>query len=283
MIIKKIFFSYLCLLVTLVAFGSEKCPISYLELFPNQGLKPVALGHKYYSMTAEDKKLAIFLPEGTYTILEKNQCALVGPLQPCQLFTLTLPNKHMVVAHISAQSKFALLLQKIKNCYPDIDFSQSIAELFTNKSKCYNDNILKIPGDKEQSISYHDVYGKSQLEELKYNKDLVCNILKMPRENVKALLFTSQYKDFELGAYEEAELFTFIKEGNTYNTCPIGENYIGNDQLISNPNLVERVRIVNQWIARYPNPFFLQPEIKTFLKNNQYPPYDSLLFVKKDK
>ena len=133
MIYNKHFSLFYLLSVTLIAFSSEKSPVSYLELFPGKGLEPVALGHQYHHMTEEEKRSAKFVLEGNYTLLaDENDCALVGPLQPCQLLTLDIENI-TVVAHLSMNSNVPALLDTIKNDFSHIDLSTITGEIFTNK------------------------------------------------------------------------------------------------------------------------------------------------------
>ncbi|RTL06854.1 hypothetical protein EKK58_04030 [Candidatus Dependentiae bacterium] len=232
--------------------ASQKSPVSYLELFPGKGLEPVFLGHPYSSITPEEKKNCLLLQETCYTVLDNNSnhCALVGPLQPCQLLLLDF-GKKTVVAHISSQSNLQDLLNKIKEEHPNIDSSTITGELFTNDSLTYDQEIFTTKG-----LTYKKLYqGRSQLQELKKNKDAIINTLNIPNRNqINALKFKSTKEDFALGNYEFAELFVLIKMINQkpaiFNTCPMAEEYFGNfSDLPIRERFAENSKLLNKILS----------------------------------
>ncbi|HTM06091.1 MAG TPA: hypothetical protein VL201_02530 [Patescibacteria group bacterium] len=257
----------LLLSVISVTFTSERAPISLLELFPGKGFENVSLGHPYHHMTDEEKANSVYLQEGCYTILDNTQegaCALVGPLQPCQLFYLSINDK-TIIAHVSLESSFSLLLTTIKDQFAQYDISKISGELFTNKTILYNSLILKDFTTKKMVSFCERSQGRTQIQELKYNKDLIINTFGIQdRTQILAHQFTSSKKDFELGKYEAAELFVFIKirnnEAAIFNTCPLAEKYFGNFDHIS--DLVKRHQTFEQARKNIQNPFFVSVQQK---------------------
>lgn len=212
-----------CLLLSFYFMGTfttlaTELPVSYLKLFPEKELQPIILGYPYCSMTSTEKDNAIFLGEGCYTILEsKDDCALVGPLRPCQLIVLNLKNGPSVVAHASSEANLQELLYTIMNTYPACNFQETCGELFTVHHPKY---------DEQFRFLYEN---RSQLEELKHKKDLIIktfNILE--RTQIRARKFTPQKEHYNTIKYACAQFYVWLKryceKANIYNICPITEN-----------------------------------------------------------
>lgn len=280
MFYNKRFSLFLLISITSITFASEKpagkiLPISYLELFPGKGLKPVTLNYPYYSPTQEEKNKSVYLQEGCYTILEKeDDCALVGPLQPCQFFSLSI-NEKTVVAHLSADSNLPQLLVTVKNTFPDYDSSKITGELFTNNWLLYDLCLCrdKVTG---KTFSYRQFcHNRTQNDDLKFKKDLILKELGIQdRNQIKAQKFTTSKKDFELGDYESAELFVFIKINNhnkptVFNTCQMAEKYFGDFKHLP---LAERYQKTMGICQSIQNPYHTQ------ISSHYIPAYGALPF-----
>ena len=221
-------------------------------------------------MTEQEKRRSLYLPEGCYTFLENTQehaCVFLGPLHPSQLLSLCINNK-IIVAHISPNSNVNELLNTIKQICPLYDSSKITGELFTNNSLLYN-NIITDPSNIEKTFCLKKIYqNRTQIEELKLNKDKVIEAFNIKdRNQIKAYKFTSPKKDFELGNYELAELYVFIKMINNqpyiFNTCPMAEQYFGD---FSHLPIEDRCDNIIKSQNSRPNPFYAnqQPEDKLF-------------------
>lgn len=267
--------------------SSEQSPfiqdnISLLELCPGKGLEKVILPYPYYHMTKQDKE-SLFLMEGNYTILETNQCALIGPLRPCQLFFLEIPTtpSQTLVAHIAAASQFLALLTQIKQEYAYCNLAQATGTLFTTYYRNYDNNTLELVDD--SPISFKELYNnKSQLEELNSNKQLICNTFNIPNANIKTLFFIDEPKDFELSLYHTVSSFIFVKDGKLFNTYPFIEDY-REKYIAKDTFLLDKHQAYLDWLNEKAkeNLFFVQPEVGKWMRTFGYPPYNSLPFIKK--
>lgn len=239
MFFKKNYLCYLGVCVFGFLSAMEKCPVSYLELVPGQGKKPVALAHPYASITAEERSNSVYLQEANYSKFDHEQdegkCIIIGPLQPCIGVFLTFLNnesnkKITYIAHLSLQSDLSDLLEKIKKDVSAYDQASITGKLFTNKVLRYKEKLLF---DGKKRLSYYEAYGcREQSQVMRDYKTSILNAFGIVnRDQITGLIFTSNKKDFELHDYELAELFLKVSIfGNNLiinNTCPMAENYFG--------------------------------------------------------
>jgi len=241
--------------------------ISPLELFTGKGLVDVTLAREYYSPTQDEKTNLKYIQEGCFTVLEKeNDCALVGPIRPCQLITLS-NNQKIIVAHLVYNASLSSLLAQTKQEFGSCDLSQTTGTILTVTDPDY-----------DKKSTYFDVFhlsqkdkyeGRTQLEEVKKTKDTILKTFNIKnRTQIDAHKFTSKKQDLELGNYEFAEVYTFVKYSTAekaliYNTCPMAEDIFGNFQSLPIRNRLESMLTKRDELA-HKNPYFI---------NNDNSPY----------
>jgi len=245
--------------------------IAQLELFPGQGLEDVKLPREYYSPTSTEKSNMKWVQEGCFTVLEKDgDCALVGPIRPCLLIVLT-NNQKVAAGHLVSNANLSSLLTGVKQEFGSCDFSQTTGTLLTVALPTYAKS-----SSPTSTLSFQDLcQGRSQFEELKKTKDSIIQEFNIPdRTHITAHKFIGCSYPGELGNYEDADVYTFIKYNNgnplIYSTSPMAENIYGNFQYLPIVPRIKHIKTLRREHSKG-NPYFLQFDPKHFASYGHFP------------
>jgi hypothetical protein len=252
-----------------------KPTVSKLQIWPRRKPVDVTLPFLYHSPTEAEKARATNVQEGCVTTLEKEgDCAFVGFISPCQLAVLHNTAK-TIVGHIPLNASKESFLTYAQEEFAGYDLTQTTGTLFTADFVSYEEPHIKID---RSTLSLKDLYqGRTQLEELKHTKDGIVESFGIKdRTQINASKFKSALKEYELGAYEYAEICTFIKHNSQskpliHSICPMAENILGNFQHLKLNDRRNAVQEARTALNSHQNPYLLQmpPIVTTIDQNNQ--------------
>lgn len=175
----------------------------------------------HHSLTQEEKNNLKIVAEGRYTILkEPNDCAVVGPLLPCQLVTLFNTGK-TVVGHLAYTSDLSTLLQAVKLEFQELNLADTVGKIYTTEDPTYKKKVIPIQGNLFSLQDLHE--GRSQTEEVKKTKDTIIDVLGITdRTHIKADIFHPKSHNY----YATRYIFLKYTEStiNLFNICPVSQN-----------------------------------------------------------
>jgi hypothetical protein len=256
-----------------------------LEVSPGKDKKRVRLPAPYYSWTDQDRKSMKLVQEGNVcTLRQEGDCALVGPLSPCQMHVLHLGNTTVVAhAYFNADtSSFLDIAERKFEAYePDSPFSGVTGTIFTTHCSTYEDPSSVQIGD--SFYSWKNLYqGRGQRGEIRRTKNAIIerfgikkraqiddNFFTYEEENKENVEF-NKYEFAELGNYPFASLYILAKHNvvgkpSLYSACPMAENMDNFHQIPEIQKLSHEQRIITfarAWKSNSlkNNPFFKQQE-----------------------
>lgn len=193
----------------------------------NSTLKKVPF--KYYSPTPEEKNNLKVVAEGQYTVFNTtDDCAVVGPLSPCQLIRLSNGGK-TVIGHLVCTANLSTLLKAAKDEFHGLNLADTIGNVYTTK---HPDYIKKAIQTREGLISRQDMcQGRSQKEEVKKIKDAIINALDIvDRAHIQAQTFNPKHYTYEI-------CYVFLKHTDhiihLFSINPIEENIYNQNENLS--------------------------------------------------
>lgn len=239
-----------------------------------QGDDKIPLPFAYYSPTQKEKNYLKIVAEGEYTVFNStDDCAVVGPLSPCQLVALDNENT-TIVGHLAYSANLSTLLNAAQQTFKGHDLSKTRGNVLTVSlgTKEYVEPRNQVDG---YLFSIKDCYqGRSQLEELKKVKDTIIDTFGITnRTQINANLFKPKKIDY-INEYELATHCVFLKKTERgtclFSICPMAENIYGE---FTNLPLEERLYAFDK--ARKE-----KSKQSTYLQQFAHEPYSPALYGK---
>ena len=229
-------------------------------MFPGSEIDGMRIPFEYYAPTQTEKDTLTIVGEGCFTCLEKEgNCALIGPLKPCQEIELTNREK-TIVTHLSYEVNILSFCKAAKEYFAGYDLSETKGLIFTTTMHNY-DSCVDFYG--KPWVSYQKRHqGRTQYQVLVENKNLLIDQFNIANPgNITLYKFNSPEEE-PLNDYLFADVYVFLKYSNKtiqrYSTCPMAENIFDNLSNLPFEKRVEMFSAVQMNIHRN-NPFIQQP------------------------